>query len=149
MSVKQLSTDIEISANTDRVWQVLTDFASFPDWNPFMRSAEGEARSGERLKVNLKPPKGMAMTFKPTVLVADEGRELRWIGRLLMPGVFDGEHYFVIEPIGDDRVRFSQGEKFTGLLVPLMGLLGVYKNTSQGFEQMNSALKARAEGRSD
>ena len=54
-----------------------------------------------------------------------------------MPGLFDGEHYFTIEPLNGSRVRFVQGENFTGLLVPLMGVIGVYKNTSAGFEEMN------------
>ncbi len=31
-------------------------------------------------------------TFRPTVLVAEPNRELRWLGRLFMPGPFDGEH---------------------------------------------------------
>ena len=94
----------------------------------------------------MKPPKGMGMTIKPTVLKADEGREFRWVGHLLVSGLFDGEHYFTIESLEGNRVRFSQGEIFTGILVPLIGLLGVFKNTKLGFEEMNQALKARAEG---
>jgi hypothetical protein len=143
--MKQMSTEIEISADVVRVWKVLTDFARFPEWNPLIRSAEGQAKVGDRIKVYLKPPKGMGMTFKPTVLQADEGREFRWLGHLLIPGLFDGEHYFTIESLEGGRVRFTQGEIFRGLLVPVMGLLGVFKNTNPGFEEMNGALKVRAE----
>ncbi len=42
-------------------------------------------------------------------------------------------------------MRFHQGERFTGILVPLMGLIGVFRNTQDGFEAMNHALKGRAE----
>lgn len=45
------------------------------------------------------------MTFRPTVLVAEPDRELRWRGRLLVPGLLDGEHAFVVEPRGDGGVR--------------------------------------------
>ena len=80
----------------------------------------------------------------PTVLKADPNRELRWLGRLWIPGLFDGEHVFTIEPLEANRVRFIQQEVFTGLLVPLFArLLGV--NTQRGFEEMNDALKVQAE----
>ncbi len=38
----QISTEIEINASPERVWQVLTDFPSLPDWNPFLQTAEGD-----------------------------------------------------------------------------------------------------------
>ena len=60
------------------------------------------------------------MGFQPTVVVFNPNMELRWIGHLLMPGIFDGEHRFAIEPIGAERVRFVQEERFTGLLVPFL-----------------------------
>ena len=85
------------------------------------------------------------MSFKPTVLRAEPNRELRWIGRLLMPGLMDGEHSFIIEPMEDNHVRFVQSESFTGVLVSLMSMLGVFKNALIGFEEMNQALKRRAE----
>lgn len=143
--MRQYSSEIEINATRERVWQVLTDFPSLPDWNPFIPSMEGELVAQERLKVRIEPPGGMGMSFSPTVLRAEPGVELRWIGHVLMPGLFDGEHYFTIEPLDGSRVRFVQGEKFTGLLVPLMGVIGVYKSTEAGFKEMNRALKERAE----
>ena len=37
-----------------------------------------------------------------------------------MPGLFDGEHYFQLEPLADGRTRFVQGEHFSGLLCGLI-----------------------------
>jgi hypothetical protein len=84
------------------------------------------------------------MTFKPVVLKAKPSRELRWLGRLLVPGLFDGEHRFVIEPMGGSRVLFTQAERFKGLLVPLLWK-SLDKNTREGFTRMNEALKKIAE----
>jgi hypothetical protein len=64
------------------------------------------------------------MNFKPTVLAVEPERELRWIGRFLVRGLFDGEHSFRIEPLDHNRSRFIQSE-----------------------EQMNTALKTQAEDR--
>ena len=142
--MKQLHTQIEIDAPAKRVWELLTDFASYPQWNPFIRHISGRLAPGERLRARLEPPGGRAMTFKPKVLTAEPNRELRWLGHLLVPGLFDGEHSFTIEPMAEDRVRFVQREAFKGLLVPLFAR-GLEANTRRGFEQMNGALKERAE----
>jgi len=139
-----LRTEIEIAAPSSHVWRVLTDFAAYPTWNPFLRHLDGSPTVGERLTARIEPPDGMGMTLRPTVLAAEPERELRWLGHLLIPGLFDGEHGFHIEPLGPDRVRFVQEERFTGLLAPLV-LRFIERGTRGGFEAMNRALKARAE----
>ena len=142
--MKEIRTEIEIQASDKRVWQLLTDFASFPQWNPFMRQAVGEPKTGARLKVRIQPSGASGMTFRPTVLKVEPNRELRWLGHLLMPGLFDGEHILTIESLAENRVRFVQREIFTGILVPLFAH-GLDTDTRRGFEEMNRALKARAE----
>jgi uncharacterized protein YndB with AHSA1/START domain len=52
--MKELRADIEIQASAERVWQLLTDFASFPQWNPFIRRASGEPKKGTKLEVYLQ-----------------------------------------------------------------------------------------------
>ncbi len=39
---KELASSIDINASPEEVWSVLTDFAKFPDWNPFMRWIKGD-----------------------------------------------------------------------------------------------------------
>jgi hypothetical protein len=142
--MKEVYSEIEIHASAERVWQLLTDFASFPEWNPFIRRASGNAQVGQRLEVNIQPSGARGMTFRPTVLKAEPNGELRWLGHLLIPGLFDGEHIFTIEPLGTYRVRFVQREIFTGLLIPFFAR-GLDTDTRRGFDEMNQALKARAE----
>jgi hypothetical protein len=139
--VRRLEAAIEVDAAPERVWEVLTDFAAYPEWNPFIRRIEGRPEQGQRLEVRIEPPGARGMTFRPTVLAAEPGRELRWLGRLLVPGVFDGEHGFRLEPAGEGRTRFVQSERFRGLLVPLFG--GTLEKTQHGFEAMNEALARR------
>ncbi len=143
--MRAIRTEIDIHATPERVWAVLCDFPSFPNWNPFVLKVEGKPSIGERLTVRLGSAGGRAMTFKPRVLKADAGRELRWRGRLAIPGLFSGEHSFTIAPQGPDRLRFVQAESFRGLLVPLLWK-SLDRDTKAGFAAMNEALKARAEG---
>jgi hypothetical protein len=142
--MRELYSEIEIAASAERVWRLLTDFASYPEWNPFIRRISGEPTTGERLEVRIEPPGSRGMTFRPTVLNAEDNRELRWLGHLLVPGLFDGEHSLVIQPLGENRVRFVQREAFRGLLVPLFAR-SLNNNTQRGFEEMNRALKGHAE----
>lgn len=37
------------------------------------------------------------MTFSPEVLKAERGKEFRWLGKFLVKGLVDGEHYFLLE----------------------------------------------------
>jgi hypothetical protein len=140
----QMHSEIAIEATPERVWEVLTDFAAYPEWNSFIPSITGPGTVGSRLDLKMQPSGGVGMRLRPTVLAAAPAQELRWLGHLGVPGLFDGEHRFRIESLGADRVRFIQEERFSGLLAPLV-LRFVERGTRQGFETMNMALKARAE----
>jgi hypothetical protein len=140
---RQLSREILINSSPENVWALITDFKSFPDWNPFIRAASGDIKVGARLKIFIQPSGSRGMTFKPVLLKVEPNRELRWLGRLFLPWLFDGEHALVLEPSDENHVRFTQREKFTGLLVPFARSL--LSGTARGFEEMNHALKQRAE----
>jgi hypothetical protein len=142
--MRTLHTEIEIDAPAERVWDTLTNIADYSIWNRFIPHLAGILAPGERLEVRIEPPGGAAMTFRPTVLAVEPARRLRWVGHLLTPGLFDGEHQFEIHPLGPGRVRFVQQERFTGVLVPLFAR-NLDAHTLPGFTAMNAALKARAE----
>jgi hypothetical protein len=141
---RQLESGVEVQASPERVWEVLTDFAAYPDWNPFIVQAGGRAAPGSRLELRMRLPGRRPTTFRPQVLEAEPARRLRWLGHLLVPGLFDGEHRFTIEPAGPGRARVTQQETFRGLLAPLL-LAFIAGPTLEGFRQMNRALQARAE----
>jgi hypothetical protein len=142
---KRIKDTVEIDASPERVWRLLTTFEAYPEWNRFIRYVKGEPKIGTRLEVSIQPPGGREMTFRPTVTVVEPGRELRWRGRLWAPCVFTGVHFFRIELTVDNRVKFTQAEKFFGLLVPFTGKR-LYETTLAGFRQMNETLKRMAEG---
>jgi hypothetical protein len=139
--MKELRTEIEISASPERVWSILTDTEKFPQWNPFLRRLKGELVEGQTIEVFLGESGSKGMTFRPVVLQVTPDRTLRWLGTLLVRGLFDGEHIFEIEALDAERVRFVQREKFNGILVPFFNL----DSTQRGFVALNRALKARAE----
>jgi hypothetical protein len=140
----ELNSEIEINASPETVWKLLTDTSRFPEWNPFIRRLNGELKVGQKLVVFIQPLGANGMEFKPVVMKVEPSRELRWLGHLILPGLFDGEHIFQIEPLGNKRVRFHQREIFSGILVPLLKR-SLDADTRRGFNEMNQKLKELAE----
>jgi hypothetical protein len=142
----ELYTEIEMRAAPGMVWQILTDFGRVADWNPSMLEITGVPVTGERLEVQFRNEDGTAgMRFRPKVLKAEPNRELRWLGHLFgIPGLFDGEHRFVIESLDHELLRFIQAERFGGILVPFLAKR-LDTETRRSFEAMNRALKAEVE----
>lgn len=135
------ATGLSAHAPPERVWSVLTDLESYPEWNPFFVNADGKLRVGESLEVTMQPVGKDQQSFSPEVLMLEPGRKLVWQGRLGIPWLFDGTHTFSIERIGAHTVRFTQHEDFAGAFVPFVS----FEPYHQGWERMNAALKRRAE----
>lgn len=142
--MKQLQTEIKINASPAKVWEILTHFGSYPEWNPFITKISGDLVGGRRLHVRLEIPGGKPMEVKPVITRAQTNKALSWKGSTWFPGLFDGEHKFRIEEMHPEKVRFVQEEVFKGLLVPLI-FPRIQFGIREGFEKMNMALRDRAE----
>lgn len=140
--MKDISSHITINAPRSLVWDVFLDFGNYPEWNPFIVEISGTAALGARLETTMLLH-GKPHQFHPKVIRFEPERELRWIGRFGMPGLFDGEHIFRFQEAGPERTVFTQGEKFTGLLVPFFR--GSLRETEHSFDKLNVALKKRCE----
>lgn len=142
--MREIRTQVEIEATPERVWQVLTDFAAYPEWNSRIWPNGGKAQPGERLRIRVRVAGCLGFAFHPTVLKADPGREFCWVGRL-PARLLEGRHFFTIVLVEDSRVRFVHREVYTGVLVSLyMRVMGGWVRRT--YEGMNRELKRRAEG---
>lgn len=142
----ELKTTIVINAKPEEVWKTFTKFEDYPNWNPFITSLKGNVVVGNKIVVHLEVANTKTMVFKPKVLKYDCNQSFQWKGRLLMPGLFDGQHSFQLIDNGDGTTTFIQSEKFKGILVPFLKKQ-LNTNTRQGFIDMNEALKAKIEVR--
>lgn len=142
-AMKSLQTEIIINASAEKVWSILTDFDKFPQWNPFIVKLEGKPEVNTRLRAELKNG-GSVSVFKPKVLVAEKNKAFEWLGSLPVPGIFNGQHYFKIEALSANQVKFVHGEEFSGLLAGII-MKQIGEQTRLGFIGMNKALKERAE----
>jgi len=141
--MKMVQSNIEINTSCEKIWNILMDFERYPEWNPFIKEIKGKPVEGSKISVTIQAPGLKPRTFRPAVHISWEKWQLRWLGRLGIPGLFDGEHMFILEELDPEVTRFHQNEVFRGILVSRMER--VMDQTRAGFELMNSALKKRAE----
>lgn len=140
----EIKTEILINATPEKVWSILTDFAKYPEWNPFIKSVEGKVMVGEKLTVTIMQSAEKGTTFSPKGLKVVPAKELIWLGQLLLPNIFDGKHKFELIDNSNGTTIFRQSEQFNGILVPFFRKQ-LENNTATGFEGMNSKLKEEAE----
>jgi len=143
-TTRTIRSAIEIRAPLELVWQVLTDFPTYPEWNPIIRRLRGRPRVGGRLTIRSQPPGARSIIHRPTVVAWAPPHELRWRATVIAGRLFSGEHGFRLEPLDGSRVRFVQDETFHGLLVPVYSLVRLPAKR-RGFERLNQALRDRAE----
>ena len=100
---------------------------------------------GETLTLRMALSGRKPMTIEPELLVVEPGRELRWKGRLWIPGLFEGEPAFVFSSLENGRTRVDHSERFAGLLLPIAKDM-VYDATVESFHALDAALAKRAAG---
>lgn len=137
-----ISATVDIAATRQEVWAVLADLDSYCDWNPFIQSASGQLLVGGILTMKFVSAQGRAMIIRPKVLKVQPGALLSWKGGVIMSGIFDGTHRFVLES-SEGNTRVTQSEQFQGVLVPFMR--GTIDATVDNFRALNQALKERVE----
>ena len=139
----QIQTEIIINASAQRVWDILTDFENYQNWNPFIVHSQGKAVAGQKLQ-NTMRLNGKDQVFKPTLLKVEPIRYVEWLGSLFFKGLFDGRHFFELVPIDENQVKLIHGESFGGGFKRLI-MSQVGDETRENFIKMNQALKQEAE----
>ena len=141
--MKEIKGSIDIDVPVGRAWQVITDFKSYPEWNPWITRMEGDSKVGSRVGVTVKAPGRKDTNFTSEVLKIETNREILMRGKV-MKGMLGDDHLFKFEPIDENRTRFFQSVVFKGALTPFMG--GVIRDQQKGLDLMNKAMKESCEG---
>jgi hypothetical protein len=106
---------VNILADAERIWRLLTDAEGFPRWNSTVTSVEGQIREGERLR--LRAP-GTDRVFTPKVSGVVPNKQMKWIGGFAP--MFKGVRTFTLSAREDGSTDFAMEERFSGLMLPLV-----------------------------
>lgn len=138
--MKEFSASTLINATPEAVWAILTDAASYPDWDPGMIRLEGTIGLGEKITAYTKISPDRA--FPVTVSSMSPNQSMTWTGGMPL-GLFKGERTFTLSRQSDGKTQVDVREQFTGLLLPLFGR--TIPDLTQSFEDFVNGLKQRAE----
>jgi len=47
--MKEIYTEIEINSSAKIIWNILTNFDNYPNWNPFMKQIIGELQEDSKI----------------------------------------------------------------------------------------------------
>jgi hypothetical protein len=141
--VREVFTFTTIDAPKQQVWQVLTNFSAYHQWNPLYTEVEGKCLAGARIRVRVQMG-DRTLRYAPEIRTVVPQGELAWNEHLILRGLFDGEHHFVLESIDGGHTRLVQQDRYSGALVP--PLMKLYQGQAEaGFRRMDDALKKRVE----
>lgn len=139
--MKQYHTSISINASIEKVWQALTDFKTYPEWNPIVGKLEGTMREGEKISTFIVP---LQKIYFPTLLSYKNEREIVWQGVQGTKFLLAGKHYYRLEKLSINETKLLHGEYFTGILCMFISDKTIQK-MKNAFIKHNQILKQRVE----
>ena len=137
------SEPVTIEAPVETVWQVLTDFDRYGDWNPFTPHVKADLAMGARVDMRVAMG-GYRLKQTEVICAVDPPTRLAWrtiIGaRWLLRAVREQR----LEALSDRTCRYTTSDEFKGVLMPLV-ILFTGGFVRRGFNAVALALKRRAE----
>lgn len=131
---RETSVTIEIEADPDIVWALLTKASDYPRWNSTVTAIEGTIAPGEKIK--LKSTLDAKRTFTLQVKEFEVEKKLVW-------GDGQGNRTYTIKKNDRGSVVFSMSEKIGGFMFPLYA--NMIPPFDQSFEQFARDLKKESE----
>jgi uncharacterized protein YndB with AHSA1/START domain len=144
MSLVIESVEVEIDAPAEFVWDVLTDYACYPLWNPYTVEVDTTLVVDSPIDLTLPRPDGSGGTFvsREFVRVVDPPRLLRYDTGDTFPGLCGVRDQW-ITALGPDRCTYTTRETFTGDLARRVAATqGAW--VKAGFDAVAHALRDRA-----
>lgn len=139
------TTEVVIEAPRQRVWEQVTRFEAYPEWNPFVLEAHAQFAVGKSIQFLEDLSQFGQHWITAQFLEIESPRCFVWQGHFAAPILFTVRHTFKFEAIDDRHSRFSQIHENSGLLIPFLAWRGIYCVSRQGYLDFDQALKARCE----
>ncbi|MES0872869.1 SRPBCC domain-containing protein [Sinimarinibacterium thermocellulolyticum] len=136
---------LDIDAPADVVWQVLTDFAHYGEWNPFVPEARCELRPGGAIEMQVKL-RDKPQFQREWVHSVGPGQTFSYRMKPVPLGALRSERVQMLQALGPNRTRYISHFELAGWLQPLVSAI-FGEAMRQGFEAMALGLKRQAEAK--
>jgi hypothetical protein len=132
---------IIIEAPLRRVWEILSDFDRYPEWNPLIGKIRGTVDEGALVLAYVCPLK---VNFPVRIISFKPMQEIIWQGRIPSASLMQGEHYYYLKDLGNNSTELIHGENFTGWLSDFMPAF-LLSELQDAYEYHNQKIKVIAE----
>ncbi|KIE58622.1 hypothetical protein A946_04000 [Methylacidiphilum kamchatkense Kam1] len=140
-----ISTEIEIKAKKEALWDCLSNFSAYPYWNPFIKKIWfKKLESGQPLRLLIQAPSSFPVLMTGKITTVSFPSLIRWECYLIHPFFLKGIHTLEWTEHRPLSVIFLHHETFDGFLLPILWKM-MEKRVRKGFESMNHALKNKLE----
>lgn len=137
------SETLAINAPAGIVWEVITDFSSYGEWNQFCSSITGELRMGEPLHMEVDLGNG-PQTQVESITCIEPGRRIVWSMENKPGDPLHADRAQEITPIDEYSCTYYTVDEFGGdMCGPMIEAMG--KAVEDGFNLCARNIKARAE----
>ncbi|MDG2051131.1 MAG: SRPBCC domain-containing protein [Myxococcota bacterium] len=142
----EIEESCEVMASASVLWQVITDFDRYPEWNPFVISCAADLQEGQTINMKVQLFKHFAQPQREIILEVNPGRSFRYGLPSNRLGALASCRSHEVQPRGAQRSHYRSHFQLQGWLAPLtQALLG--RRLEHGFRSMTQALVAHAESR--
>lgn len=141
----EIRKDIEINAPPEHVWKTIINFERYKEWNSQLQYLGGEVKPQGTLHLKLSVRGTDPYEFKSLVSYWVENKRFAWLAETGLPRIFDGEHFFELQPLDDGKTLVVNREEYRGVLSLIIKKLPMMKNAPEGFALMNAELKRYCE----
>ena len=119
MKAKTYSISRVFDIDSDSLFQIVSDFDKYPDWNTIIPSGKGEFKVGTKLKLMMNMG-GKIKPFNPKIISIDQGKSFSLSKILITKGIGELTHEFEFVSLPDDKTKFTQTWTGKGILVKMM-----------------------------
>ena len=139
------SIRVEIDAPASLVWEVLTDYGRYAEWNTFCPGIETTGELGDLVRMQVRiPGTDQTIPVNEYLVACERERLLSWEQRPTDGNKDTARRDQYVEAVGPQRSRYFTTDLFLGLNADtIMREHGAW--VKQGFDQVARDLKARAE----
>lgn len=140
----RIDHSLEIAAPAELVWQVLTDFEAYREWNPFVVAASCSLIVGEPMDMRVRVLPFMVQPQREWITSCEEGRGFCYAMSMEPGKLLRSRRCHEITPVDPAASRYESRFAIEGPLSGIVaGLLG--SQLRRGFTEMSEEMKARAE----
>ncbi|NEP14930.1 MAG: SRPBCC domain-containing protein [Symploca sp. SIO2C1] len=143
--MKGWTTDIVIDAPRQLVWEQVTNFEAYSDWNPFVLKADAKFEMGGIINFLENLKQFGEYWLKAEFLSIEPPNSFVLQGYFGAPFLFTVRHSFIFETVTEHQTRFTQEHQNSGVLIPYLAWRGIYYVSHQGYLDYNQALKERCD----